>query len=499
MRGCAAAWLSWALAALLGGLAIGARAQSEDDALRTAAQHPGGTARSNGMVNAFGAVGADPVSISINPAGLALYRSASLSMTMGVEVNTDRSRHYGAATKANQSRLSLPNVALVMTTPGKAEGSFKGAAYGLVYDRTASHHLRTDVLAPRVPGTMLTQFVNQAEGTPYSGIYDAFPFGAALAWDVFGIDTLPGDSMRYFSYIPEGSDTRQRDLIESSGNTSRTGFFYAANLDDRIYLGGSLNIIGHRFKRRTTHTEYSLLPGNSLEQIEFEEQLTTSASGVQINLGALFRATERLRVGAAFHSPQWLALNDAYTTQLRTGFATVGGRGDFDLTATSPDGSFAYRLVTPWRTVLSAAYVAGSNGLVSVDYEYSDLPGMRFRRSSALDDSYDFQAENAAIRDRFRAQHGIRVGTEWRFANWYYRGGWGFVGDPFRKDDYGSGQSRRTYAAGLGYRGEHLTIDFSATYSVQGVRYYPYDATLVEPISIDRSRVSTMVTVALRP
>lgn len=44
-------------------------AQGEEDALRTSTLRPGGTARSNGMANAFGAVGADPGSFSINPAG----------------------------------------------------------------------------------------------------------------------------------------------------------------------------------------------------------------------------------------------------------------------------------------------------------------------------------------------------------------------------------------------------------------------------------------------
>ncbi|MBP6699281.1 MAG: aromatic hydrocarbon degradation protein, partial [Flavobacteriales bacterium] len=60
---------------LVAGLVL---AQNEEDALRISTGQPGGTARSNGMANAFGALGADPVSISINPAGLALYRTSGL-------------------------------------------------------------------------------------------------------------------------------------------------------------------------------------------------------------------------------------------------------------------------------------------------------------------------------------------------------------------------------------------------------------------------------------
>ncbi|MBK9147636.1 MAG: hypothetical protein IPM12_07455 [Flavobacteriales bacterium] len=474
-------------------------AQSEEDALRTAAQHPGGTARSNALGNAFGAVGADPVSISINPAGFALYRSTSLSLSLGLGVVNDRSLHYGSTTNATDARVSIPNLAFVMRGTPKEQGWFKGGTYGVVYDRIATHHVRTDALAERVPGTMLTQFVNQANGTPSYAIYDAFPFGAALAWDLFAIDTVPGDTLNYFSGVPADGFTRQRDLIESSGATTRTGFFYAANFDDRIYLGASMNIIGHRYRRTLTHTEYSLEPNNEIEQVEFQERLITRASGVELSIGALFRVTERLRAGAAFHGPQWLSLNDAYTTTMRAGYASVGARGDFDQEAESPDGSFAYRLTAPWRAVVSAAYVAGANGLVSIDYEYADAANMRYRRSATLEDPYDFESENLAIRSRFVPQHSVRVGTEWRFSNWYGRAGWGFVSDPYRAGDILRGQGQRNYAAGIGYRGQHVTLDFSANYAVQGVRYHAYDPELVDAVVIDRGRFGAMVTIGLRP
>ena len=67
-----------------------ARAQGEEDALRISSIRPGGTARSNGLANAFGAVGADPVSVAINPAGMALYRA--VSDHSGLRGDTPRSK-----------------------------------------------------------------------------------------------------------------------------------------------------------------------------------------------------------------------------------------------------------------------------------------------------------------------------------------------------------------------------------------------------------------------
>lgn len=480
-------------------IAISAHAQGEEDALRISTIRPGGTARSNGLANAFGAIGADPVSVAINPAGMALYRSSNLTFSLGLDINVDGSTHYGSRSQGTTAKASIPNMALVLRTPPSASGAWKGASYGLAYDRAESHQHLTDAVAERVPGSVLDQFVAQANGTPYSRIYDEYPFSSALAWDVFAIDTLTSDSMNYFSRFPVGSDTRQRDLVESRGSTTRTGFFYAANIDDRIYLGASANIVAHRFKRNMRHTEHSLAPNNSMDQFEVEDDLSTTGGGFDLSLGALFRVTERLRAGLAFHSPQWLNLTDQYTTTMRSGFVTLGDRGDFDLSAESPDGTFTYRLRTPWKAVGSLAYVVGAQGLVSVDYEHAELPGMRFNPSNTLEDSYDFKYENDAIRKRFRSQGTLRVGTEWRFGNWYGRGGWAFATDAFARDDFQSAQGRRVFAAGLGYRSAHVTVDFAANYTAQGVKHFAYDPALVDPVAIDRTRVTSMVTIGLRP
>ncbi|MFN3874912.1 MAG: hypothetical protein ACK4L7_03245, partial [Flavobacteriales bacterium] len=269
--------------------------------------------------------------------------------------------------------------------------------------------------------------------------------------------------------------------------------------EKRIHLGAQASIVGHRFNRTITHAEYSLDPVLALGQLEFQEKLVTSGSGVELAAGALVRLHDRWRAGASLFSPAWMSMSDAYVTRMRTGFRDMGGADDFDLEASSPDGSFAYRLHTPWRATASAAYIAGGHGLVSIDYEYADLPAMRFGRSRRIDDSYDFAAENAAIRSRFKPQHSVRAGTEWRFGNWYARGGWGLVQDGWRKGDALAGSGRRTYALGGGHRGEHLAIDLALSWGVRGLRSYAYDPALVEPMDIDRSTMSTLLTLAFRP
>ena len=59
-------------------------AQSEVDALRFSREDIHGTARAMSMGGAFGALGGDQTAISINPAGIAVYRSSEVVGTLNL-------------------------------------------------------------------------------------------------------------------------------------------------------------------------------------------------------------------------------------------------------------------------------------------------------------------------------------------------------------------------------------------------------------------------------
>ena len=62
-----------------------------------------GTARSVGSASAYGSVGADLGSISINPAGLGLYRSTDISFTPGLFINKNKADFDGTTTVGNNT------------------------------------------------------------------------------------------------------------------------------------------------------------------------------------------------------------------------------------------------------------------------------------------------------------------------------------------------------------------------------------------------------------
>jgi hypothetical protein len=480
-------------------MVLGVSAQNEEDALRIGYLRPGGTARSTGLANAFGAVGADGAAAGINPGGFGLYRSSELSLTPAFEVNGSTATHYGTAASDTQTRFFLNNVTLVLHSPSRQEeGAFRGGTFGLVYERQASHHWRSTVSGEAVPSTILQSFVNEAAGTPSGQLTTLFPFTAGLAWDTYGIDPLDTVAHTYISAIPFGTDTRQQWSQESSGSSRNTSVFYAANLLDKVYVGLSVGFAGYRLERTTTYLESSLDPGTDLGETTYEETLSATGTGLDVKTGAIVRITDRLRMGVAWHSPQWMEVSEAYATNMVTRFRSPDANGRTTYPASSPEGIFSYRLNTPWRLVLSGAYVAGQNGLVSVDYEYTDYRRMRFKPSAELVSEYDWSVENAAIVGSFRGVHTVRAGTEWRRGPWYYRLGWSFSPNAFVSTDPRHGQAAKTYAAGLGHRGEHFFVDLALNHT-RGDGYRTlYDPATIASTRFDVRTFMVLLTLGLR-
>lgn len=476
-------------------------AQNEVDALRISTSTPGGTGRSTGLANAFGALGADPVAAGINPAGFGLYRTSELSVTPMVEVNGVTSTAYGTQAVDSKTTFVMNNLALILNNPSKG-GDWRSGTFGVVYDRQQSNNWRTASNAENVPSTFLEGMALDADGIRSDELFDALPFTAGLAWETYAINLAdPNDTLgtTYYPAIPFGSLTTQVHTVQSKGASANTTFFYSGNYMDRVYLGLSLGLASHRLSRTTTHSETSEDGSLDLENATWTEDLSTTGNGVNVKVGVIGRITDRFRMGLAYHSPQWMQLTDAYVTSMATQFRTPDAFGTSRYIADSPESIFGYQVNTPWRLVGSAAYVAGDHGLVSVDYEYHDPRGARFRPADEFVNSYDFQSENTAIVASFTPVHTVRAGTEWRFSNWYYRLGWSIVTNPYKTTDSRRGDALKNYAAGIGYRTDHLAVDLGMNHALQQSSTYPYYPDLVEATVEDRRSTRFILTVSLRP
>ena len=236
----------------------------------------------------------------------------------------------------------------------------------------------------------------------------AFPFGAGLAWNTFLLDTLSSATPdQFFSAIPDGPVTQRMD-IETSGHMGETALNVGANYQNKLFFGATLGFSTIRYQRTMRYSESNLDPSLPLENWTMTDVLDISGNGVNIKLGAIYRASEWLRVSGAWHSPTSLSLSDTWETSIESDFKESGTYEDVAL------GAYYYNIRTASRYILGAAFMLGKRGIVSADYEYIDYGRGKLSGSNLVNDGYDFSVENAAVRSLLTSTHNVRIGAEWR-------------------------------------------------------------------------------------
>ncbi len=96
-------------------IAFKASAQDAGDALRYSQLTFGGTARGMGLAGAVGSLGADITDLSVNPAGLGLYRSSEIEFTPSLFSITNNTNYFGTPSSTTESRLDIENFGVVFT------------------------------------------------------------------------------------------------------------------------------------------------------------------------------------------------------------------------------------------------------------------------------------------------------------------------------------------------------------------------------------------------
>ena len=99
--------------------ALTTRAQSVNDAYTLSNLTVQGTARSMGFGNALGSIGGDFSSLSVNPAGIGVYRSSEVMVTPGLRLNSSNTEYSGTATDVTNTRFNFNNYGIVFTNAAK--------------------------------------------------------------------------------------------------------------------------------------------------------------------------------------------------------------------------------------------------------------------------------------------------------------------------------------------------------------------------------------------
>ncbi len=449
------------------------KAQDLADALRYSNFQVQGTARAAGMGNAFGALGGDFTSISINPAGLGVYRSGELTFTPSFDQTKVEANYLGSTMDDSKYNFGFNNISYVTTinTRNRSEAGLISVNIGLGYNRLKSFNSTSLAGGSNANSSFLDYVASYANveafkpgnssNTLESDYYEQ------LAWDT---DLLLKDDDGVYWHDIEGADygQSQEKSISRHGSIDEYSLSIGLNFNHKFYAGASVGINDIYYKESSQLEEWDA--NNNIpyfNNMTFNQYYRTTGTGYNVKLGVIFKPTNEIRLGASLHTPTFYNLHYTFDTEMNSSLTYDDGSQSFNA---YPDRilEYDYDLETPLQATVSGAFVIAKKGLLSVDYEYVDYGSTRFRRGG---DGENFTTENQDIADVYRSVGNLRVGGEYRLTNTVsLRAGYEYYPSAYKSEAFGVAQPNsdadmNIYSAGLGYRRGNFFIDLAYRYS----------------------------------
>ncbi len=498
----------------------GAFSQNESDVLRMSRTGLTGTARALGMGGAFSAVGADMTAGSMNPAGLGLYRSSSISFSPAVFSNNTTANYLDATSSQARTKLMLPGMGIVLYGESykddgqsyrPAETGFKSYTFSFGYNQKENYNREYSVTAYNPHSSISDMFADQAQGR-FPNNLGSNNF-ASMAWEAFAIDTIRTLGGR--TYFPAVNDGRidQTINLQETGRLNEWFVAVAGNISDVVYIGGSVGIQGLRYSQNYNVTEEDV---NNLHQIydpfppdvngfplefpmnslEFRNSFTTSGTGINGQIGVILRGGDVFRGGLSLQTPTYFSLTDRFSARLIHNYS-IDANNTSTAEGTIPELEYDYNLVTPYRATVGGVFFLGKAGFVSVDADFTDYSAASLRTAEGFNDF--FQEQNNRIQTLYKSAVNLRLGAEGRYGVLRYRAGFAWYGNPYTDaaaeyldNDLTTissvNASRKFFTLGGGIRQPNFFMDVSLVNQLQNDKFSPYS------LSTDEIFVPTVVT-----
>lgn len=439
-----------------------AQAQQASDAIRYSFLIPGGTARFTAVGGSMSALGADFSTLSTNPAGLANYRKNELVVTPSLRFNnTDAALNNSIPWNEDRTTFNIDNAGLVFHSRPR-DTTWRTFNFGIGVNRQNDFNQEI-YYQGAAPGTILNGWFAEANSEFNSGVdpEDFYPFTSGLAYDAEAIYFID-DQLTYDFEGNENAVTDRTHFVQVEGGMNEMVMSMAANYRDRLSMGLTFGVPFINYRLNATYTESNpdtIVP--YFRDLAYTDYLRTEGVGFNFKVGLIYRVTQALRLGGAFHSPTWYGMTDTYDNTLTYNY--FDGTGFNNGFAQSPLGAFDYKLRTPWRASGSIGVVVKKNGFLSAEVEWVDYSSSEFdlTYTIATPETVNLERElNNEISRNYRTAVNIKVGGELALDQLRLRAGVNMLGNPNEGDsDY-----RMAYTGGIGYRMRAFYADLAYRY-----------------------------------
>lgn len=490
-------------------------AQSVGEVARYASEQLNGSARYQAMGGAFGALGGDLSSISNNPAGSSVFAFNEAGATMGVQSFSTDANYLGGFSNAEKSSFDISQAGFVLVL-ANSSSKWDKVAFGFntqtvnnfdknryaqgINNKNGLVDYFSEMGNITLDNDIPNSDFNLSNSQDYEYSYWGREVGQYAQHAYMALDTRlieyfePDNALSYYGYYDSKTGGIDQFLeLNSSGGQQVYNLNFSGRYMKKLSLGFNINIYAIDYAE-TKHTS-DLYNDNAsfLHQVDFVQDLNTFGTGVSFQFGAIFKATEMLRLGLNYTSPTYYELEDEYSESLDVRYnETFEGRNARFISPNVINLVGPYKIKTAGKVQGSAALVLGKKGILSVDY------GKKNYGSSSVKLPYaeDTNALNSDINKTLDDATYLRVGGEGRIGDLSLRAGYWQEQSPYKNkaimDDFSG------FSLGMGIRFGSGSLDLAYTKSTQEYAQQLYYTGLTDSASINENAGQVVLTYNVR-
>lgn len=495
------------LTAVVGVLPVVMTAQSATDAYMLAQPDMKGTARFMSMAGAFGALGGDLSTLSQNPAGVGVYRSSEVGVTLNLDFQSTSATSIGATDnvtrKADQFKATCPNFAYVGAVNLDSD-AMPSISWGIGYSRIASFDRKYTGYVPQLSTSMSNYVANFTNGIPLGDIsydndndpykYSEAPWLSILGYNSYLINPVGLSNDTYQGLWKNGTNGDATFTVREKGYVDQFDLDLGGNIMDVLYWGIGVGITDLAFATDAYYDEElvnarivgkdNVGTENGDAWFGLRNYSKVRGTGVNFKAGVIVKPINELRFGLAVHTPTYYDLRHEMLGECDYSYSSgIEGYHDTD------DGWMSFYnsgYYSPWRLIASVAGVIGGRGIISADYEYVGYSSMKVKDDLGME-YYDIAED---IDNYYEDSHILRLGGEFRVTPQFsLRAGYSYQSSPAKDDAisneeyiYTSGtnpayifdKSTQYITAGLGYRFNAFYIDMAYVHKMRESVYRPF-------------------------
>ena len=493
-----------------------------------------GTARAISMGGAFGALGGDLTGVSINPAGIAIYRSSEISATAVFQ-----NQKFKAGDISNsQNKFNFHNLGFVGYFPTR-NINIPVVNFGFSYNKVKSFDREIGAFGANRE-TSLMDYMSHVSTTAYNGAgvdpgimefddnnKDYDPFLSGAPWlSVLGYNSYlinPGKDDQGNFYTPLHNEKVNNTLYMSEkGSIDNYDFTVGTSINNTLNVGVSLSLTDIYYNLYSKNSEDFAKGDNA--GFDLHNYLKSEGNGVGVKLGLIYRPINAFRLGLSYHSPTWYSMTDRYSAEIEENLKQYVTITDYEPGTTfSGEKRNDYNFRTPDKWTASAAAILGTDMIISFDYELTNYGSMKFSEPSGSTYGPEFydDSSNSFIKSDFKNSSTVRAGLEYRFTPQLSgRLGYAWMQNPYDKTFKENGNAMTVgsttafrmegdanfYTGGFGYRfNRSFYADLAVVYKTQDDELYSYPNVLDElspinaaPYSLKNTSIKGLLTIGYR-